>query len=140
MIKILEEISMKPIAIILIISLLSYCFGCYNTTFLKNKKDFQNSYDMEGKIYVETKKGITYFYGTNMYTFGDDTLYGEGQMVAETGWKNDPESIKIAYLDIDRIKIKQFDSTRTRICTFITVNIILGLIYAAVRVDFSSIP
>ena len=118
---------MKSISIILILSFLFYCFGCYNTKVVKNENEFQDANEVDGEIYVKTRKGITYFYDKNMYKFGNDTLYGEGQMITERGWRNDPESIKISYIDIKQIKIKEIDPTRTIVGVVITGGIVIGL-------------
>jgi len=118
---------MRSIAIILILSLLYYCLGCYNTMVVKNEKEFQDAHQMNGEINVITRNSITYFYDKNSYKFENDTLYGEGQMVTKQGWKNGPASIKIAFTDIEQIKIKQLDPTRTSVFVVITGGVVIGL-------------
>lgn len=127
---------MKCISIILILSFLYYCLGCSSTRVLKNEKELRYSLEKYEHIYVKTRNGITYFYETNTCKFENDTLYVEGQKIIERDKKKEPESVKIAYIDIVQIEIKNIDTARSIFFVVIMGSIIAMIIIIPNTMNF----
>jgi hypothetical protein len=101
---------MKKISIILILSFIHYCLGCYSTKILKNEESCQHFYKPSDPIYVKTKERETYFYANGTYTFKNDTLYGYGRKVLG-GHKHPPQQVTIPCDNIRQIEIRKPDNT-----------------------------
>jgi hypothetical protein len=126
---------MKNLSVILILSFLHYCLGCYSTKVLKNEEAFVYSFEKTEPIYVKTKERITYFYASGTYKLENDTLYGYGQRLV---WdeKQPPEPVNIACTDILQIEIKKSNYTPL-IVVYTVVTVVVLVAFGSVLSGFN---
>ena len=121
---------MKSISIILILSLLCYSLGCYNTTILRKDSEIIDALENNREISVVTDIIQTYnFTYPEAYQFKNDTIYGRFEVPLKSKVKRyDP--VKIAYNDIYYIKVKELNAGLT-ILTVIGIGGIFAILYGA---------
>ena len=116
---------MKTTAIILILSFMHYCIGCYTATTLNEKKDFQDLADEDQPIYVTTNRGVEYFYPAGKYFVACDTIFGEGRLNLYR--KADIDTLAIAFNDIATIEYKEIDTGLTVANVLIPATVLVAL-------------
>jgi hypothetical protein len=123
---------MKTISIILVVTLLYCCLGCFNTKVLTHNETIQESLKKKEEIIIITydKKKYNFFY-PNTYWFKNDTVYGLVKW--EVPKDRTFQDIKISFHDIEGIEKKELDAARTTL----SLVAIGGLIYAVVsQIDY----
>ena len=102
---------MKCISIILILSFLYYCFGCYDTRIIKQDDEILNSLKQkEGIYYLTARNSERYSFKNHhyKYNFENDTLYGSAKRVTSDPWQKF-EQVKIHVSDINGIETQKLN-------------------------------
>ncbi len=102
---------MKCISIILILSFLYYCLGCYSTRVIKQEDEILNCLKQkEGIYYLSTQNSERYSFKNHhyKYNFENDTLYGSAKRVTSDPWQKF-EKVKIPVSDINGIETQKFN-------------------------------
>ena len=115
---------MKSISIILILSLVFYSLGCYRSVILKKDSEIVDALENRKEIYLITDKNETYdFTYSEAYQFKNDTIYSHIDVQS-----NRFNPVKIAYNDIDYIKVEELDEAHIIISTILIAGAIRGFI------------
>jgi len=100
---------MKCISIILILSFLYYCLGCYNKRVLKNEDEIRDCLiQKQGIYYITTRDSQRYSFKDHhyRYKFENDTLFGSAKRLTSDPWQKF-EQVKFSVADIDSMEIQE---------------------------------
>ena len=102
---------MKCISIILILSFLYYCLGCYNTKVIKQEDEIRDCLiQKQGVYYLTTRNSEKYSFKNHhyKYNFENDTLYGSAKRITSNPWQKF-EKVKFPVSDINGIETQKFN-------------------------------
>ena len=102
---------MKCISIILILSFLYYCLGCYSTRVIKQEDEIRNCLEQKEGIYFLTARNSERYSFKDYhskYNFENDTLNGSARRVTSDPWQKF-EQVKFPVSDIYGIETQKLN-------------------------------
>ena len=108
---------MKCISIILILSFLYYCLGCYNKRVLKNEDEIRDCLiQKQGIYYITTRDSQRYSFKDHhyRYKFENDTLFGSAKRLTSDPWQKF-DQVEFPVSDIYSTETREIASFRTGI-------------------------
>ena len=128
---------MKPLSIILIISHIYYCFGCYSTNLIKQDNENHKTVEKfitensDRDIYVITRNSEIFYFPAHSFEIKNNVLKGRGQKYNQGIRKFGEYDIKIDVPKIQQVEFDEFSVKKTiffSVALLVTSFVIIGII------------